>query len=292
MNPGFSFPVVNLPQRQCLSELQNRYLLNGKTAPIPTLEIGPGHGLTSWKLIASGGQLVAVEREERVVPPWKETLNKARQFLPTGAPLGAKVLRQDILTLSSQQLIETIKKPFEIVWMSNVLHFFSPGQSKQLAELLFKAMQKDGKAFITVISVPKQHAAIWDTYRKAKASGSPFPGYLMTDVTFTMGMDFVQSRIENKVYAIPATEEYVPGVNLKGWYREPLKKDGFTAGKANVYRHIPAHFFDTETLSALFANAGFAVESAYYFSESSGQRVASLEDGTDDVHAAIIVRKP
>ncbi|MBS0272096.1 MAG: class I SAM-dependent methyltransferase [Proteobacteria bacterium] len=270
---GFDFPHVSHALEKVLIEIKTRYERTGIHPVI--LDAGAGTGTATWKMIIAGGQAFPLELNRAAATQLLTRLRKVKAYLNVPPKdLCPAVYIDTVMNFESK----AYARVYDITYSGNLIHFLSPEDAQSYVKQLFKVTKPGGVAVATT-NAPSYIPCVFDLWRKNRDQGNPFPGYMIKDQEI-IRCGYSDGSERNVAINIldahsPKNNDLYPGTERDGFYSDPQDEikweplPSLTTNDASYFvrnAHSALHFFDTETLSKLFSDAGFTVTKAYYFS--------------------------
>lgn len=276
---GFDFPHVSHALENVLIEIKTRHESTG-IHPV-VLDAGAGTGTATWKMIIAGGQVFPLELNRAAATQLLTRLKKVRTYLNRPPKdLCPAVYIGNVMNFESKAYTHA----YDITYSGNLIHFLPPEDAQSYVKQLFKVTKPGGVAVATT-NAPSNIPCIFDLWRKNRDQGNPFPGYMIKDQEI-IRCGYSDGTERNVAINIldahsPKNNDLYPGTERDGFYSDPQEEivweplPSLTTDNASYFvrkTHSALHFFDTETLSKLFSDAGFTVTKAYYFS-GNGEKI-------------------
>lgn len=268
---GYARPGINFFQLLCLKDINNTYKKN-KEHRVEAIDIGAAVGMMSWKMVAVGAKVTAVELIPSLAVKIPDAIDKYVKS-PNKPPL--RVAKKDFLLISPQH-----ENHYDIAWAGQNIHFFNPKEIPDYLDKLYSVLKPGGRAYLTSVTasfdVPDVHA-----FYEARNLKEKFPGFLGKNLIYYSklvagpdGKEYYDFEKLNTVWLSPEEDDLHHGQRFYGFCGEvPLspeltkKLESLSPDEYQEFCMI-GHFFDHETFERIFLEAGFIVEEIYYFSQS------------------------
>jgi SAM-dependent methyltransferase len=304
---GYSFPGVDVLKRACLSEIRSQFVKTGKRPVVA--DIGAGFGTMTWKLLAAGAQVDAIEIQE----PSAKELHRRVSALNPGLWEGSKL--DQILNVMPGNALKILNddsfhQKYDYVWISQVIHFLTPDEVTMLKAILDKILKPGGKVFAFINSIHQFDAidagkSISTNFEKAKLDEVFCPGF-MTVNAMTLKDSFLNRILRASVVSsfnqIQMQANNIP-VQVNAY------KEGFLGStedatiahfneKKMTYQGVPVtvnrfyqvmNLFDPQTAKLSFRQNGFAVQSFYYDGATDKKPLSKKK--TDNVAVIVLMQK-
>ena len=177
---GYSFSGLDSIKQQFLKATRNFYSTQGRRPIIA--DIGAGFGTMTWKILAAGGKVDAFEIQAPSASILKERLDATNSLLWEGENI------EDILHVYAEDALSVLSKPefeekYDFIWISQVLHFLTPGQIEYLRTLFQYTLKPNGEVFIEANTFASfrpidNYSILETTYQRANQKGLVYPGFL------------------------------------------------------------------------------------------------------------------
>lgn len=177
---GYSFPGVTSLDLSCLSEIRTDFEKTGNRPMV--LDIGAGFGSMTWKILAAGAQVDAIELQAATA----NELNKRLQGMNTALWNGQSL--DELLNVQTGDALEILqgddyKAKYDYVWCSHVIHFMTPAQIETLKQRLNQVLKPGGKIFMRANYVYQfnfcdANRYVQAAYQQAIKSNSICPGFM------------------------------------------------------------------------------------------------------------------
>jgi hypothetical protein len=280
---GRSFHKLTPLHTDCLKRICQLYTQN-KTHPL-ILDIPSGDGVNTVRMIAAGGQCLAVDQNTKAIDDARTNIKGILKFLPATKKKGrAQVCCGDALQDNPDVYKEN---HYDIVWCSNFLPFLSPAQAEDFVAILFKTTNLGANVYIQAEAPMGKE--LYEYFCENQRNGYLFPGFGIfnyqgfykptgqKDGTF----DLMTCVSEEKPVPVSYdTHGILPGNQRPGYYGQDLedlkaKNPNMGIGEYAMYlrengiaesqHHNVYNYFDIPTLSGLLKRGGFLIQDAYYF---------------------------
>jgi precorrin-6B methylase 2 len=305
---GYSFPGVDALKRACLVEVREQFAKTGKKPVVA--DIGAGFGSMTWKLLAAGAKVDAIEIQK----PSAEELSKRIRGIDSRLWQGGEL--EDILSVMSGNTLEILKgidfeEKYDFIWISQVIHFLTPEEISQLNKIFKHILKPGGKVFAMANSIHQfdnmdlDHC-IQDAFENAKKDDVFCPGFMTINAATLRDGLFNRMLSASVISSYNQTEMSFNGIPIKAnayakGYLGPTAADtkiesfekmrdqmnGFPVTIDGFYQVM--NLFDPETAKISFSQSGFAVKSFYY--DGSTDKKPIPKDKTDNVAVIVLMQK-
>lgn len=271
---GKSVPIFTKELEQSLVELLH------KVEP-KVLDIGAGAGMTVWRELLSGAEVVATDIA------YKDAASRAKFETYINNRLEKDIFqkRLDVIAediFNSEAFLEHYKSRFDLVNMQNVLHFYCPKDIKLMIDNIYQLLKSNGVAVITTNSLYLRQMYIgqecYEKYYEAINSKKMFPGYLKVSMTAPRDKNIYFDS--NKSCEII---QYTESDDLCG-FKQTMFEENNSLHLTEVWSD-----FDVYSLSQLFDKDKFDILSSSYYSLVLGP--GKVEDPEISFSVSISVRK-
>jgi SAM-dependent methyltransferase len=280
---GYGFPQLSTFDMLVLREIREKYdqLNEGHVSGTPkkrplVIDAGAGYGDLTWKLIASGGNVLAVEKQPTVAQKMCARSVLAKPFLPKGEKLSKllKPVQGDLTTLITSKY--TSNGLYDVAILRNVLHYMTPAQIDRTLHNIKEMVAPEGKLFISVDTLSAVHALLGKTregetdkvsaaFKANKRLGHEFPGFLNLNMR---GTKLVSGRITDHITDVLSTiigiraadEDCTPGEHLL-----------VSKTETEILFSDTIHLFDLQTLNHLLLTKGFQIEALFRYHTETGE---------------------
>ncbi|MBA8667095.1 class I SAM-dependent methyltransferase [Holosporaceae bacterium 'Namur'] len=271
---GKSVPIFPKELEESLIESAN------KTQP-DVLDIGAGIGMTVWRELLSGANVVAADIAYKDMSARLAFETYISNKVPQDVLQNRlTVLDDDIFSLN--KISGLYREAFDIVNIQNVIHFYCPEDIKLMIDGIYNLLKPNGIAVVTANSLYLRKMYMdekcAEIYKKATEANNAFPGYIKV---------YMQAAMEKHIYFDSTKNchkiEDMQDDSLCSFKQELFAKDG------NAYLTKVWNDFDIQSLSQLFAKDRFDIISASYYSLTLGP--GSIEDPEQSFSVSISARK-
>ncbi len=306
---GYSFAGLDPIKQQFLKAIRNFHETHGRRPIIA--DIGAGFGTMTWKILAAGGKVDAFEIQVPSALELKERIDATNPILWNGESI------EDILHVYAEDALRVLSNPefadkYDFIWISQVLHFLTPGQVEYLRTLFQYTLRPNGEVFIeanTFASFPPidNYAILETTYQRAKQKGLVYPGFVafnsatviditinrVIDMTFIAAyeqteMDKYQISYQTNGYGTGYLGQSSDEIILKK-QRDCVQQYPTHQFKINRFHQV-MHLFDEGSLNYSFGQHGFHMTISYLESMTNRQ-VSVPEDSKKSYNLAAILKK-
>ena len=306
---GYSFPGLSPSKQLCLESIRELYDVTGKRPVVA--DIGAGFGTMTWKLLAAGARVDAFEIQVTTAKELQKRLEKMDPVIWDGEKLAnlLKVYANDVISELKKQNAE---HRYDIIWCSQVLHFFTPEQMLEITSLFKKVLKPDGMIFIEVN--PVEAFQCFDVFKliatnveQAKKKNLALPGFVCINGATLNNeslFDAIEARIVTSVFdqedmqkkSIPIKgKAYGPGYLGHEHPHEhervfdTLKRPGYTY---NIKRfHQIVNWMDDEIAEQYFGAAGFETSCYYYGTDGESLYLKTTINDKDMYNLSIFLKK-
>lgn len=307
---GYSFAGLNPIKQQFLKAIRNFHETQGRRPIIA--DIGAGFGTMTWKILAAGGKVDAFEIQVPSALELKERIDATDPILWNGESI------EDILHVYAEDALNVLSNPefeekYDFIWISQVLHFLTPGQIEYLRTLFQYSLKPNGEVFIETNTFASfrpvdDYSILETTYQRANQKGLVYPGFVALDsatvidqtINRIINITFIAAyeQTEMDKYQIP----YQTNAYGEGYLGQPsdeliLKKlsdyaqqDPTHQFKINRFHQV-MNLFDESSLNYSFGQHGFHMTISYLDSKTN-QEVCVLEDSRKSYNLVAILKKP
>lgn len=306
---GYSFSGLDPIKQQFLQVIRNFYRTQGRRPIIA--DIGAGFGSMTWKILAAGGNVDAFEIQAPSALVLKERIDATNPILWNGENI------EDILHVYVGDALNVLSNPgfaekYDFIWISQVLHFLTPGQMEYLRTLFQYTLKPNGEVFIetnTFVSFcPIDNYSILETtYQRAKQKGLVYPGFVAfnTATVIDQTTDRVVGITFINAYEQTEMDKYRISYQTNGYgagYLGP-SSDELISKKLKTYaQEYPTHsciinrfhqvmnLLDEGSLNYAFGQHGFHMTISY-LDPISDQQLLVPEDLSKSYNLAAVLKK-
>lgn len=306
---GYSFPGVDVLKRACLAEIRSQFDKTGKRPVVA--DIGAGFGAMTWKLLAAGAQVDAIEIQEPSATELNNRVTAMNPELWEGSRLDQilNVMPGNALKILND---DSFQQKYDYVWISQVIHFLTPDEVTILKAILDKILKPGGKVFAFINSIHQFDAmdarqSISASFEEAKRGEVFCPGFITVNA-MTMRDRFFNSmvyasvvssynQIEMRANGIPVqANAYKQGfigptsakdVTIAHFDAQKMTYQGTPVAVDRFYQVM--NLFDPQTAKHSFRQNGFEVQSFYYDGYTDKKPLSKKQ--TDNVAVIVLMQK-
>ncbi|PWY56529.1 hypothetical protein DGG96_02040 [Legionella qingyii] len=305
---GYSFPGVNLTKQLCLESVREFYTTQG-IRPV-VADLGAGFGTMTWKLLAAGAQVDAFEKQVPTAKELQKRLNSMDKELWSGEDL------EDILRVYAKNALSELENPefenrYDVIWVSQMLHFLTPGEMNQLIQQFQKILKPGGMIFIEMNSPETFQSLdplklIEHSVENAKKLKFEYPGFVCVNAATLINRN--TSQIDGKMVVSVFDQEQMveksipiegnayglgyighPDSHDNEQYLDQFMKPGYQYSVNRFYQ--TANWFDDEIALDVFEKAGFETACYYYGSDGQKYYTKSTLNDNDAFALSIFLKK-
>jgi SAM-dependent methyltransferase len=303
---GFSFPGISKFDAEILTYIRERFdqlnegVMDGKYKRPRVLDGGAGYGFLSWKLIASGANLVAIELQQNAAKKMQQAGIHAKPFLGSGEQL-KDVFRPIRGDVSQSRILfpdvsHTAAPKFDVVVLRNVLHVMTPSQIKATLRGVSQVLAPGGRVFISAnaLSTFKQEVSLGSEERNAadrarlvaafyqnKRESKEFPGYLEKVTEFEL-------KFSREISARITGIRHLGDENVDLGEALPSER-GIAVGQ-KLTKTKALHVFDPDVICKLLDTYGIKVVSARLSDGHMDVDPKDIDEGFDYMQTAFQVQ--
>lgn len=279
---GYSFPGLTPAKQLCLESIREQF---EKTHKRPLVaDIGAGFGTMTWKLLAAGARVDAFEVQVPTAKELQKRLAHMNSSFWSGEALDS-VLRVYANDVIKQLNSGDFEQRYDVIWCSQVLHFFTPEQMEQIIPLFNKILKPDGRIFIEANPVETfqffdEYKLITTTVERAKKKRLSYPGFMVVNCANLVNDTFGglveahivtsvldQDEMKKKNIPLVGTASGTPYLGHQGAHEnerffDSKVKKGYQYRVSRFYQVV--NWMDDELAVQYFGSAGFET-SCYYF---------------------------
>lgn len=277
---GYSFPGLNCVKESCLKEIRTYFNENGRRPQVA--DIGAGFGLMTWKLLAAGAKVDAIEMQKPSAQELLKRLKKVNPYFWEEEYLDEilQVYPDNALNLLEK---EVFKEKYDFIWISQVIHFLNPNDIIKLKSIFQQVLKPGGKIFIdannpyTFQSIDKEQIVL-KAYNNAKEKNINFPGFLTINAATVINhsLDRIVAQMLISVYDSEKMKKYAIPFETNGYGENYRGKEVQSDNETNLYKvkeqypndicsinrfHMIMNLIDEKTAPLVFEQAGFKCDS-------------------------------